>query len=75
MNVYSVQLVGQPPIVQEIEAYSPHHAVQLAAGCAAEEVCLPIWRAGPCFDGTWQRECYMPLDNSGRQWIVSGGHE
>lgn len=68
---YLVQSVGQPmgPFL-EIEAASPHHAVEIAAGCHPEDVGLPIWRAGPRFNGSWERECYMPRDDSGRQWLV-----
>lgn len=71
MRNYQVQLVGQPARpVQTIEAYSPHNAVEIAAGCHWRDVCLPIWRRGRRHDGSYQVECYMPLDNSGRQWLV-----
>lgn len=71
MRNYQVQLVGQPAQpVQEVEAWGAHHAVWLVSGCHPEDVCPPIWPRGPRFDGSYQVECFMPLDNSGRQWLV-----
>jgi hypothetical protein len=63
MSTYVVQMIGSDS-TQQIDADSAHHAVETAAGCDWRLVCLPIWR-----DRT--RECYMPRDDSGRQWLVS----
>jgi hypothetical protein len=66
---YEVQMVGEKDWAY-FEAHSPHHAVEQAAACNFEDVCTSIWRRGPRYDGTWQEECYMPRDNTGRQWLV-----
>lgn len=62
MNVYRVRLVGDTAW-QDIDAHSPTDAVAEAAGCPWEAVCLPIWT-------TAAGSCYMPRDDSGRQWLV-----
>jgi hypothetical protein len=82
MKAYSVQMVGQPakPVLA-IEAHSAAHAVSEAARCDFCAVCLPIWRSNPTsktggnvasarYAQEYETECYMPLDNSGRQWLV-----
>ena len=70
---YLVRLVGQPrqPEVA-VEASSAAMAVALTAGCRFTDVCLPIWRQGPdAWHEHYAEECFMPLDDSGRQWIVT----
>lgn len=75
MPTYHVQLVGEPQHAQPITEHDigvrlPHYAVAEAAGCAWENVGLPVWRRGPRCNGAWDVECYMPADNTGRQWLV-----
>lgn len=76
MNQYTVQMVGEPQAEQPqhaVEAHSPWSAVEQVARCNFEDIGLPIWRRGPRFNGTWDVECYMPRDDTGRQWLVSQG--
>ena len=72
MKTYTVQSVGEPMgLGITVEAYSALYAVAEVAGCDLLAVTLPIWRQGL---DKWHRryevECYMPLDGSGRQWLV-----
>jgi hypothetical protein len=72
MNTYTVQAVGEPMgLVVTIEAYNALYAVAEVAGCDLSVVTLPIWRRGPdAWNVSYEVECYMPLDNTGRQWLV-----
>ena len=71
MNTYQVAPVGHGTPVS-IEAHNAIEAVAEAAQCATHMVCLPIWREGPDrLRETYAVECYMPLDGTGRQWLVS----
>jgi hypothetical protein len=71
-RTYAVQMIGEPD-VGLFEAHSATDAVALAAECDWRAVCLPIWWVSPRTKtprapiGT---ECYMPRDDSGRQWLV-----
>lgn len=69
---FTVQMVGQPAQpLHTVDAYSGIHAVAQVAGCDVMTVGLPIWRQGPDRRGErYEVECYMPLDGSGRQWLV-----
>jgi hypothetical protein len=67
---YIVTEVGDPS-PRIVEAPSAWEAVKEVAACAFEEVCLSIWRSEPLPNGTYRKECYMPRDNSGRQWVVT----
>lgn len=69
MQTYRISMVGDKTI-HEVEASSPYAAIAQLAGCNWEEVKLPIWRRGPRYDGSYDTECFMPLDNSGRQWVL-----
>lgn len=84
MTTYTVQLVGEPaqPIhYVELSIALPHYAVAEVAKCDPLAVGLPIWRAEPRsrtggttrsaeYHQQYDVECYMPHDNSGRQWLV-----
>lgn len=48
---------------RRIEAANDYYAVAEAASCAVNDVALPIWQGD-------HGRCYMPFDNSGRQWLV-----
>lgn len=81
MKTFSVQMVGEVDIGL-LEAHSASDAVVAAAGCEWLDVGLPIWACVLVFDYDAGRrvpsvpahpvgtECYMPRDNSGRQWLV-----
>lgn len=72
MKQWIVQMVGESR-TQLVEAHSSMLAVAEAACCNWRAVCLPIWRREPSWGRgltTYNEECFMPLDNSGRQWIV-----
>lgn len=69
MEIYRVSMVGGEGI-REIEATSPYAAIAIMARCNWEDVKLPIWRRGPRYDGSYDTECFMPLDNTGRQWLL-----
>ena len=61
---FIVQMVGHPEQPEQtVDAYNPMHAVAQVARCGVLDVCIPIWSR----DNT---ECYMPRDDSGRQWLV-----
>lgn len=47
-----------------VEAHNDDHAIAEVAQCAVNDVPLPLWGQP---DG---RRCYMPFDNSGRQWLI-----
>lgn len=54
-----------------VEAANDYHAVAEVADCAVNDVAIPIWERQV---HPWQprgARCYMPLDGSGRQWIVT----
>lgn len=55
---------------QHIEAANDYHAVAVAADCALNDVPLPIWQEA---EVSWRQRgarCYVPNDNTGRQWLV-----
>lgn len=68
MKTLRIQQIGEHAGVV-VEAPNDYHAVARAAGCAVNDVPLPIWQSTPGRHGRTQR-CYMPLDNTGRQWLV-----
>ena len=82
MREFIIQTIGQPMgTEQRIEAHTAQNAVAEAANCEVVLVCLPIWRTEPRshtggneasarYLGEYGRECYMPRDDSGRQWLV-----
>lgn len=57
-----------------IDADNDYEAVAHVADCNPMDVCLPIWRRGATPTQAhlqqYRERCYMPRDNSGRQWIV-----
>ena len=69
-----------------IDAHGPSNAVAEVAGCDPRLVCLPIWTQheptrwhtnphtlkleSSKFHQRLVAECYMPRDDSGRQWLV-----
>jgi hypothetical protein len=74
LRPYTVQAVGEGAgDVLRIEAYNAIHAVAQAASCDVSAVCLPIWRVPERATATRHpvgTECYMPRDDSDRQWLV-----
>lgn len=73
MREFLVQMVGEKDAAI-FESHNDYGAVAQAAGCQIALVCLPIWRRGAtraqAYRQEYQERCYMPLDDSGRQWIV-----
>lgn len=80
MSTLVVTEVGTQ-LERRIEAPNDYHAVAEAAGCAVNDVPIPIWEGEPerhPLAGDRPRyavRCYMPRDNSGRQWLVRDGSE
>ena len=77
MPTFVVTEIGCPPgAPARIEAPNDYYAVAEAAGCAVNDVCLPIWERNPGRHGIggarpiYAQRAYMPLDGSGRQWMV-----
>jgi DNA-directed RNA polymerase len=71
MKTYAVRMVGEPD-VGLFEAPSPMHAAAQAAGCHWTQVGLPIWGQDWCrLKQRYGIKCFMPLDDSGRQWVVT----
>lgn len=71
MDLY-ITMVGEQRATH-VEAYNDYEAVAEIAGCTVHAVCLPIWRRGR--RSRWNPQdyterCYMPRDNTGRQWLV-----
>ena len=72
MSLYLVQQVGVFGPAIPIEAHCAHAAAVAAAGCDWRKVPLPIWRDGlNRYTGEAHVQCYMPLDDTGRQWVVT----
>lgn len=69
MKTFLVQLVGEHAS-RPIEAANDYHAVAEAANCAVNDVAIPIWEEKVESWAPRGSRCYMPLDNTGRQWIV-----
>ena len=63
MKEYKYWMVGQEDDAKIIESNGPIPAVAYAAKCMFEKVGLPIWVQ-------YEKQCYMPFDDSGRQWII-----
>lgn len=53
-----------------VEAANDYHAVAEVADCAVNDVALPIWEQQVQPWAARGQRCYMPLDKTGRQWIV-----
>jgi hypothetical protein len=86
MSTYLIHEVGAEKDAAFFDAGNEYHAVAQAAGCSFADICLPIWttyRTVRWFINPYTGErqpylhhrpieamCFMPLDNSGRQWIV-----
>lgn len=83
MKQFDIRLVGQPAgPVTRIEAVNEYQAVAEVAQCAVNDVMPPIWRQGfrrltwgqlEAGINEYEERCYMPIDNSGRQWLVRDG--
>lgn len=66
MNTYIVTEVGEPMgKPQKVLAHSGGGAVARVADCSPFSVGLPIWKDN-------FKHCYMPLDGTVRQWLVTG---
>ncbi|MNL67914.1 hypothetical protein D3C87_1925600 [compost metagenome] len=58
-----------------VEASNDYQAVAEVAGCAQNDVPVPIWEETVRGGLPRGKRCYMPLDNTGRQWIVEDTKE
>jgi hypothetical protein len=69
-------MVGTMGPGKPIEACNVFHAVAEAAGCSVHDVCLPIWIDWCDRWGAAGIGCFMPLDQTGRQWLAvnTAGH-
>ncbi len=67
MKTYRIRSVGEPMGPwQEVESWTVYAAVAEVADCAINDVPCSIWR-----NRDTGAECFMPRDNTGRQWEVS----
>jgi hypothetical protein len=71
MSAFVVTEVGKPESARQVEAANDYHAVAEVAGCAVKDVPIHIWEERRQHPWHPRRaRCYMPRDNSGRQWVV-----
>lgn len=70
--LFLVTQVGTEGPGKPVEALNVFYAVAAVAGCEFRVVGLPIW--GDRQPTKWQsyaRACFMPCDDTSRQWIVT----